>query len=720
LRDLYYPHVGQENHVGGGPCRFGIYADIPAPKARERRKRRLAWTYDAWKINLRYQTDSLVTDVHMHHTDMQLDVVCNDVVDFHRNILVRRITVKNLADRARQVTLYHHNDFRIFGTKIGDTVYYDPKLRMMVHYRQQRYLMVCFYTSGELRLDEYATGNSGYGGAEGTWRDAEDGLLGMNPIAQGAVDSTIGLHLNLPPASQDDGTATAWLIIGAGHSHEDLQELHRFIHRDGPQTVIDRTHAYWQLWSWANNWDFADLSDELVDLFRRSLLVLRTQIDNSGAIIAANDSDIMQFSRDTYSYLWPRDGALVAHALDLAGYPEVTRRFYYFCSQIISEQGYMHHKYNPDGSVASSWHPWIHAGHSRLPIQEDETALVIWALWQHYYRYRDIEFVRPLWMRLIQHAAEFMVRYRDPVTGLPLPSYDLWEERWGVHAFTVASVYGGLIAARNFAVCFGDQRRARRYGDAAAEVRAGFCKHMWSEKHQRFLRRIEPLGAARAGGMIDLVAQGQSPFTSNDWDDGTEVEFFYDEVIDSSMFGIYKFQLLDVDDPRVEKTMQAIAKELTINTPVGGVARYTDDYYHRVSDDIKNVPGNPWYICTLWLADWAIARAKTKKDLAKAMPYLEWTTQHALASGSLAEQVHPQTGAPLSVSPLTWSHGTLVNVIVDYLEKLADLDITDPDHGPYYRLRGRGQTRVADQLVIDRFEAIQLPEDDRPHGDGAS
>jgi hypothetical protein len=40
---------------------------------------------------------------------------------------------------------------------------------------------------------------------------------------------------------------------------------------------------------------------KVVELFKRSLLVVRTQIDNNGAICAANDSDIMQFSRDTYS-----------------------------------------------------------------------------------------------------------------------------------------------------------------------------------------------------------------------------------------------------------------------------------------------------------------------------------------------------------------------------------------------------------------------------------
>ena len=55
---------------------------------------------------------------------------------------------------------------------------------------------------------------------------------------------------------------------------------------------------------------------DITRFYRRSLLVLRTQIDNGGAILAANDSDVLQYNRDSYSYLWPRDGALVAHALD--------------------------------------------------------------------------------------------------------------------------------------------------------------------------------------------------------------------------------------------------------------------------------------------------------------------------------------------------------------------------------------------------------------------
>ena len=53
------------------------------------------------------------------------------------------------------------------------------------------------------------------------------------------------------------------------------------------------------------------------------------------------------------------------------------------------------HKYNPDGTIASSWHPWVHNGNTELPIQEDETALVIWALGEHFDKFRDVEFIKP-------------------------------------------------------------------------------------------------------------------------------------------------------------------------------------------------------------------------------------------------------------------------------------------------------------------------------------
>jgi oligosaccharide amylase len=702
IRDVYFPRVGQENHAGAGPCRFGIFADLP-----ELGGRQLSWTDDPnWTIRQRYLRDTLTTSVALDNKTLRVAMYCNDVVDFHRNVFVRKIKLKNLCRAERVLKVMHHQDFNMFGTKVGDTAYFDPELRSIVHYRGKRYLMVTFFAHGEQRIDEFATGTSGFHGAEGTWRDAEDGHLQGNPIAQGAVDSTIAHHVHMPA----DGERTIYMVLIAAESREELLSLHKWVMKQSPQGVIDRTTSYWRLWAGGMNLNFGNLPPKVVDLFKRSLLVVRTQIDNEGAIIAANDSDIMQFSRDTYSYVWPRDGALVAASLDEAGFPDAARSFYSFCQRTITDDGYFHHKYNPDGSPASSWHPWVMNGRRAMPIQEDETALVVWALWRHYYRYRDIEFIRPLWVDVVQKAADFMCRYRDERTGLPLPSYDLWEERWGVHAFTVATVYGGLKAARNFAVAFGDRAKAAMYDEAAEEVKLGAAKHLYSDKLGRFVRRLVPKDNPDCGlriadcGSASTADNPKSEIRNPKFDDD-DGSYDVDEILDSSLWAVWKFNLFDIDDERVVSTMRAVEDRLWIKTRVGGVARYQNDYYHRVSGDIAAVPGNPWFICTLWMADYFIARAQTPGELKLALPIFQWTAAHALESGVLAEQVNPYTNEPISVSPLTWSHATVVSTAIAYLEKLEGLQACERCHQPLFRMRRTGPVEVRSHATFDVLDA---------------
>jgi GH15 family glucan-1,4-alpha-glucosidase len=156
-----------------------------------------------------------------------------------------------------------------------------------------------------------------------------------------------------------------------------------------------------------------------------------------------------------------------------------------------------------------------------------------------------------------------------------------------------------------------------------------------------------------------------------------DIEHKPDEVLDASMFAIFAMGLLPAGDERVKKTMKQVEDRLTIKTPVGGVARYEDDYYHQVSQNTANIPGNPWFICTLWMADYQIAKATTADEVKKAGRYLEWVADRSLPSGCLAEQVHPESNAPLSVSPLTWSHATVVATLVAYLNKLEAIKEAD-------------------------------------------
>jgi GH15 family glucan-1,4-alpha-glucosidase len=134
------------------------------------------------------------------------------------------------------------------------------------------------------------------------------------------------------------------------------------------------------------------------------------------------------------------------------------------------------------------------------------------------------------------------------------------------------------------------------------------------------------------------------------------------------------FDALPADHPAVVAEMKTLREKLWVKTPVGGMARYTRDYYHQIErNDIDKVPGNPWIICTLWLAMHRIASATNLVELEQAVDYMEWTRERAAPSGVLAEQYHPYTGDPVSVSPLTWSHATVMTVAIKYLLKHAEL-----------------------------------------------
>ncbi|HEU4782387.1 MAG TPA: glycoside hydrolase family 15 protein [Ktedonobacterales bacterium] len=646
LRDIYWPHVGERGHTQGHINHTGIWV-----------AGQFAW-FDApeWQRELVYEPNTLVTAVTMTHPSLNVTISCTDVVDFDRDVFMRKMKVVNLANEAREVRLFFHYDWHLGESEGANTAYYRPDLHILGAYKDSWHMILngCVGDAdagagqdanhGKVGVYSWATGYKEFNGQQGTWRDAEDGSLEGNPIAQGSIDSCIGFSLGDVPAGQER-YCYHWLC--AAHKYQAACNLNRIVIQRGPETFIQRTRDYWRLWVSNKPLDGCNLPQPLVDLYRRSLLIMRTQIDQDGAIIAATDGDVWAFARDSYAYMWPRDGALVANVLSHAGYSDATGAFFHFCAEHITEGGYLMHKYTPDGDLGSSWQPWMDKqGNLALPIQEDETALVLYALWQHYTLFHEIEFIRPLYRPLITAAADFMCSYRDERTGLPQPSWDLWEERRGVHAYTLAAVYGGLMAASQFKAAFGEQDRSQRYARVAGEIKDATIRYLWNEDHGRFVRTVyvEP--------------------------DGTTTP---DMVIDASLSGLYQFGMFDVRDDRIKRTMQAVEDRLVIKSEVGGVARYENDYYHQVSQDIANVPGNPWFICACWLAEFKIESATTIAELEHALPWLQWVQTHALPSGVLAEQINPYTHEPLSVSPLTWSHAEYAGAIRWYIGRYQHL-----------------------------------------------
>ena len=634
IRDLFYPHVGLENQTLGNVCRSGFFVDG-----------RFAWLEDpAWQRQLGYWQDTLVTDVTLSHPGLGISVHFEDFVDMARDYLIRKVRVTSINPVANLRVFFHH-DWYMHESDLGTTVLYEPEHRAVIAYKGDRWALAGGICGGEFGISSWATGKKG-AGLSGTWVDAEDGELGRNPIDQGAVDSTIAFHLGGLGAGAT-AELTHWITFGKNVTDVTIYGQDLILARD-PETYLVRTRTYWDRWSDKEHSHIEQaLGPAVRHLYRRSVLTVRTQVDNRGGIVAANDYDITKFARDTYSYVWPRDGALVANALDRAGHEDITRKFFEFCQEVVTPEGWFLHKYAPDGQPGSSWHPWVDAGGARvLPIQEDETGLVIWALWEHFQIHRNLDFAMGLYSNLVVPAATWMASYVDPRNGLPKPSWDLWEERWGVHAFTLGAVWGGLTGAAKFAELYGDRASYERFSGAAADLRKATDNHLYRADLGRFARRltIDPDGTPQA-----------------------------DVVLDSALYGLWRFGMYEATEPRIVQTMGAIRDQLSNKAASGGQARYSNDYYFQVEHDAARVPGNPWFICTLWLAQWHIATAKTLDELAAARAILDWVVTHKTEAGMLSEQCDPNTGAPLSVAPLTWSHAELLVTVDDYVRRLEQL-----------------------------------------------
>jgi GH15 family glucan-1,4-alpha-glucosidase len=264
--------------------------------------------------------------------------------------------------------------------------------------------------------------------------------------------------------------------------------------------------------------------------------------------------------------------------------------------------GYFVHRHFPSGDIGSTWHPPPF-------IQVDQTGTVLAATWHHFKRQGDVDALLSFWP-MVKSAANFLTDFRDASTGLPAPSFDLWEERKGIHTYSTAVVVHALERAARIAEELG--KDPTRWRTASKEIQASAIRFLWDEQAGHFVRSLEPR----------------------------------DEKADASTLMALKLGLVDWKDSKARATVEHIENRLRGEAGRGGVARYEGDQYYG--------PENPWIITTLWLAE-----AKLHLG-ARRTP-----------TGLLAEQVDGADGSPRSAVPLVWSHSTYVEVVNKYRDVVA-------------------------------------------------
>ena len=625
VHDFYYPYVGFENHSAGSGLRHrvGIYVD-----------NKISWIDDgSWTTTFSYPHEALIGHTVAKNDALGIMLEFDDAVDTEMSVFIRNIHVINRGDTEREIKLYMHQAFAIGDSRSNtDTAQYLPDSNAILHYRGRRAFIISGCTDSAPSFDQFTIGLFGDNGHEGSYKDAEDGQLSGNVVEHGRVDSAIGFTLSIAPKS----SARVHYWIAAGMSNREALYIHRQVQENGVYERLHKTALWWKEWLTPAIETAKLLPEDYRDYFIKSVMIIKSQMDKRGAVIASTDSTLLNYSKDGYAYCWPRDGANVVWPLIRLGYYQEAYRFFEFCQRALHPGGYLMHKYRADGALGSSWHPYVHGNVVAPPIQEDETALVVFVFVQFYNLSKDSTLIKDFYHSMIKPMADFMADYIDNNTGLPRPSYDLWEERFLTNTHTTAVTYAALVAASELAVVAGDELNSVKWRNAADDIQQAAHKHLFNKERGVFYR-----------GLI-----------SND-----DNSITYDETIDNAaVFSSFMFGLFNSDGDEMKSSIAMVEKVFNETHERPGLPRYENDYYRRTHNDIQ---GNWWYITTLWKAQYNLECG----NVDEAHSAIQWINRHIMPTGMMGEQIDPLTEDVIAPAPLTWSHAEYVSTLIDVINQ---------------------------------------------------
>jgi GH15 family glucan-1,4-alpha-glucosidase len=618
VHDFYYPYVGLDNLTSARSTQhlIGVWVDG-----------QFSWTNSGgWEITTAFEDGGLISNITMRSDSLNVTLKLSDFVDTEYNAFVRHVEVCNDADNEREIRLFMHQVFQISRAGRADTAMYVPDDHYILDYKGRCSLLIAGKLTDGGDFDQYAVGNYGIEGKSGTFRDAEDGNLSNNAVEHGGVDSV--LRFSKSVGAKSSYGVDYW--VAAADSQTDAQVIHTYLKYYPVADRLQATREHWQKWLEPSQAAFSKLSDNGRRMAERSALIIKAHCDDRGSVLASGDSSIFNYGRDYYCYCWPRDAALAVWPLIRLGQYTEAKRFFEFARDTMHRDGYLAHKFEPDRSLGSTWHPLVHGNSRELAIQEDETASVVYMMGEYYRASRDLAFIEAYFSTFIEPCADFMAGFIDDATGLPHASYDLWEERFATHTYTVCIVLAALETARELAEITRRPQQALRWRNAIERI------------NQNLPKLYHPDGYFRKS--LLLLPDGNIQ---------------YDDTLDiSSFFGAYMFARLPMGNEMLTSTAKHVEQRLLNTTPIGGVIRYEGDNYFLTKHQYK---GNPWIICSLWMAQYYHAA----KQPEQAQELVDWALARAVPSGALNEQFDPETGADVSVSPLVWSHAEVINTLLD-------------------------------------------------------
>jgi hypothetical protein len=289
------------------------------------------------------------------------------------------------------------------------------------------------------------------------WQQVGEGRLDERRAAVGDCDYVVTMK---PQAVRDGVAATVFLAFG--QNAEEVDAILGLAKATGHEALLSQLQSSWQ--SELGRSNLSETAENVRMQSQRMLLtLLQCQDAKTGAVVRAPTS------QPPLALAFPQHGAWITAALDLAGIHDRAEAHTLFYADHVRRETLTG---MPAGSLPAALYGNGLEAAPGFVLDLDASAWTLWSFHAHARFLADAQ--KRIYIERVWEAAEglgnFLARWRNARTGVPLPSFEAETLRDGHSHQSLLSVYLGVHSARRIADMLGNEkpewlRRERELAD---------------------------------------------------------------------------------------------------------------------------------------------------------------------------------------------------------------------------------------------------------------